>query len=531
MNFVEKDGLYLNIHARKSKKLLDIVKRKKAIYQANSNTYIIPYEKGCWKDFEELGYFIPEYLKEETTRHKYMLKKLDEITLPKNITNRLYPYQVEGIKMLEAGWSFLGDMQGLGKTPQSSRFLELHEEYKTNIVMCPGFLKEKWENELSIWTTKKTKILYGRKVEKLESGYTYIINYDILSYKLPSFKSLDIDCIIADEVHYCKSNQTKRTQAMNKLVKKCKRFIPMTGTPILNNPNEIYNVLNLLAPTQFYSKAVFEARYCKMEFKFGRNQFIDSKNEDELYRILKESILIRRDYDEVKHQFAGDYNVRINSTIVPLELDSYEEYISANRDLYSYIVKTDGVKKANRISEALGLHRPRILKEIIYKNKKEKIFKWVDEHLKHNQKICLFFMRTEHLNEFVERYGRNALKINGETKTENRFEMCNMFNQSRRLNVLCGNIKACGVGLDLIGSHDIAFVDFDWNFSNMEQVIKRADRFGQKEPVVNVYYFAGKNTIEDSYLMKKLDNKNNIAKQIIDGRELKSKERFKNSFK
>jgi len=532
MKFVERNGLYLDIYSRgKSKKFVELIKKYRAVYHSETNLYSIIYTVNCWIDFENMGFYVPEYIKLNVTKSQYMQDKLLKVVLPKNITKDLYPFQIEGVKMLEAGWNFLGDMQGLGKTPQACRFMELHKEYTTNIIICPGFLKEKWQDELHKWTTKKTKILYGREVEKLESGVTYIINYDILSYKLKSFDNLDLDCVSADEVHYCKSGQTQRTRAMNVLAKKAKTFIPITGTPILNNPDEIYNVLNIVAPTLFYSKSAFQNQYCIMEFKYGENRFVDSKNEDQLYRILKESILIRRNYEEVKYQFGDTYKVKIEQKIIPIKLDSYEEYNFADKDLYKYIEKNQGIARARKLASTINLHRPRILKEIIYENKKNFIFNWVDRHLEKGEKICLFFKRTAHLDEFVKKYGRQVLKINGETETEKRFEKSKMFNQSRRLNLICGNILACGVGLDLIGSHIICFVDFDWNFSNMEQVIKRADRFGQKNNVVYVYYFAGENTIEDSYLMSKLDKKNNISKKIIDGRRLKDNERFRNGFK
>jgi len=531
LKFVDRQGIFLVIYnVRKSKKFVELMTKNHAVLDKKTKLYKMKYYKRCWEQFEKIGYFVPEYVKKETTKELYLNDRLKKIRLPPNITRDLYPYQIEGIKMLEAGWTFLGDMQGLGKTPQSCRFLELHKEYKTNIVICPGFLKEKWGNEIKKWTTKKFKILYGWKVEKLENGYTYLINYDILAKKLPSFDSLDIDCIVVDEIHFCKNGDIGRTKAMNSLAKKCKRFIPVTGTPLLNNPLELYNALSIIAPTQFYQKQIFENNYCEFDYRFKIPRFIRPKNEKQLYEILKKTILIRRDYNEVKSQFAGTYDVKIESRIVSVQLDSYDEYDFANNNLFEYVVKKEGIKKAKKISSSLNMHKPRYLKEIIYENKKENIFKWVDKYLQKEQKICLFFMRTSHLNDFVKRYGRNALKINGETKTEDRFEMCNMFNQSRRLNVLCGNIKACGVGLDLIGSHTIAFVDFDNNFSNMEQVIKRADRFGQKSKIVNVYYFAGKDTIEDSYIMHKLDFKNNMAKNIIDGRSLRNEEKFQKSF-
>ena len=94
--------------------------------------------------------------------------------------------------------------------------------------------------------------------------------------------------------------------------------------------------------------------------------------------------------------------------------------------------------------------------------------------------------------------------------------------------VLCCNIKASGVGLDLIGCHYVGFVDLDDVWENMSQAISRFDRIGQKAPV-SVYYFVGLNTIEEYDILSKLDKKHDTAKRIIDGRELKQHERIRKS--
>jgi SWI/SNF-related matrix-associated actin-dependent regulator 1 of chromatin subfamily A len=323
-----------------------------------------------------------------------------------------------------------------------------------------------------------------------------------------------LDVVIADEFHLCKNDATIRTKAMRKLVANTKNFKALTGTPILNNPIDLYPVLNMVDPFHFYSRKLFEEQYCT---KY-QDRIVGAKNHDKLYRVLKRSIMIRRTFADVKDQIEG-YKTVVDQQVVPIKLSDYTEYTRAESDLESYVYETTG----KVYGEGLALQRQKILKDIIYKQKKEMIFQWLDNFLLENQKITLFFTRTEHLKEFANRY--DATIINGETPTNKRLQISKEFNTNNKL-VLCCNIKAAGVGLDLIGCHYAGFVDLDDVWENMSQAISRFDRIGQEFPVVSVYYFVGLQTIEHHVILKKLDTKHENAKRIIDGRGLHGNERI-----
>lgn len=471
------------------------------------------YDRTILSTLEKYGCAIPEYARWGVSLQVYMDKKYLESRVPKQIAKGLFPYQVEGVRKLMAGFGLLADVMGLGKTITAIGFLK-YEHKRRSIVICPAFLKEKWAYEIRKWSDFPVTTVYGTQSIDYTRRGVYVINYDILQYHQHSIQKRRIDVAIADEFHLCKNDGANRTRAVRLVAKNSTRFIALTGTPILNNAIDLYPALNLIDPFQFYSRTLFEQEYAVKRDK----RVVGTKNHDQLYSLLQKSIMIRRTYEEVRKQFG--YKTQVVQELIPIRLVSYEEYDKADRDINGYLYNTTG----KVYGESAIMQKPRVLKEIIYENKKGHIFDWLNNFLLEGEKITLFFTRTKHLKEFAERY--SAQTIFGETPTNKRLDIVNDFNVNNQL-VLCCNIKAAGVGLDIVGCHNVGFIDLDDVWENMNQAIKRFDRIGQVAPTVNVYYFLGLQTIEDSGIIKKLDNKHETAKKVIDGRELRRHERLK----
>lgn len=469
-----------------------------------SNLYITNYN-----DKESLFYECCRMIKEG-----YFFNKVVDI---KDMIKDKYVYDI----VVPQSHSFLANGVVSHNTVTSLRFLENHPEKKNNLVICPAYMKDKWGSEILKWTSRKIQIINGQDEIKLEQDKVYIINFDILQYHVKNLKKAKLGFIFVDEAHLCGATSNIRVKALNKINKKAERLIAISGTPLTNNSSDLFSVARLVAPLEFYDKRCFENTFCVMSEKF--NKPVGSKNDELLNYILKKGTLVRRLYKDVKGDFGDSYKTTVNSKIIRIDIINRLEYDEENRKL-TKIMKEDYVSAQNR------LQRPRILKDIIYEGKKQFIFDWVDKFLKSGRKICLFFMSTAHLEEFYKRYEKKAMMMNGKTPSKKRFLMSSEFNKNPKIKVFCGNIRACSTGIDLIGSYNVGFVDFDWNFGNMNQAYKRCDRFGQESPVINVYYFAGKNTVETTEFLDKIDKKNSNFANVIDGRRLLTEEKFSDNF-
>ena len=59
--------------------------------------------------------------------------------------------------------------------------------------------------------------------------------------------------VILDEAHFIKDYKTARYKSSEKIARKAKRLILLSGTPALSRPIELYSQISLIAPKLFRS--------------------------------------------------------------------------------------------------------------------------------------------------------------------------------------------------------------------------------------------------------------------------------------
>jgi len=97
---------------------------------------------------------------------------------------------------------------------------------------------------------KKKEIFPNRK-------QIYILSYDLAKNITIELNKKKFNIAIADEVHYLKSKDSKRSQILVPVLKECKRVILLSGTPILSRPFEIYCACHILRPDIFKNHREF----------------------------------------------------------------------------------------------------------------------------------------------------------------------------------------------------------------------------------------------------------------------------------
>jgi len=190
---------------------------------------------------------------------------------------KMFPFQVEGVCGIEhsGGRVLLADEMGLGKTCQSLVWLAHKPDAWPVLIVCPASLKLNWLYEARKWlgdfpeieilsgTPRKLDIQQPKRLARIR-----IINYDILSKwqkYLVGFRT-----VVLDECHYIKSSKAARSKAAVAVAERCRYFIGITGTPILNRPIEMFNALNLIDPRTFGSWWDYAKHYCGMKkTRFG----------------------------------------------------------------------------------------------------------------------------------------------------------------------------------------------------------------------------------------------------------------------
>ena len=223
------------------------------------------------------------------------------------------PFQKAGIAFATSHPNVLiADEMGLGKTIQAIGTVNADTSIRTVVVVVPASLKINWKREIQKWSTRPTEVVVGngtvyqwdQMFPVHDSVEWLVVNYDVIERWRPVIDSIDLDCLVLDEVHYVKTPKAKRTIAVlgkwdrdqSKTVKpiRARRRLALTGTPILNRPVELWGIAHALAPETFSSWRSYVYRYCAaQETRFGFD-VSGASNLDELQDRLRSTIMVRR---------------------------------------------------------------------------------------------------------------------------------------------------------------------------------------------------------------------------------------------
>lgn len=448
-------------------------------------------------------------------------KKVEDVTITKKDLDipGLYPFQLEGVKFLEArnGNGLIGDEMGLGKTIQTLGWLKLHPEARPAVIVVPASLKINWQREAEKWVGKDCKltILSGRAPDKkaLKGSEIFIINYDILMYWVDTLKTILPKVMVCDEAHYCKDSGAKRTKAVKELGKAVEHTIFLTGTPIINRPVEFFTILNMLAPTEFNSWKRYTQRYCDAKHNGFGWDVSGASNTAELFEKVNNKIMVRRKKEDVLKDLPTKQRF-----VVPLEITNRKIYNSADNDLVSWIKETFGNRKASAAEQAEALARFSYLKQLAADGKREFIISWVKNCLDANGKLVLFAVHHTMIDFLVEELRHyNPAVVDGRVSIEKRQDEVDRFQNDPNCRIFIGNIKAAGVGLTLTAASNSVFVELGWTPGEHSQAEDRIHRIGQDNKVF-AYYLIAANTIEEE-IAQLLDSKMDVLTKVLDGKE------------
>eukprot|EP01117_Protostelium_nocturnum_P009544 TRINITY_DN3404_c2_g1_i1.p1 TRINITY_DN3404_c2_g1~~TRINITY_DN3404_c2_g1_i1.p1 ORF type:complete len:948 (+),score=423.18 TRINITY_DN3404_c2_g1_i1:53-2845(+) len=208
-----------------------------------------------------------------------ILKKLNGIGTekngiqqPKSLTRKLKSYQIVGLNWLaliheQKLNGILADEMGLGKTIQTISLLAYLRTLGIkgpHIIIVPASTLMNWKRELSEWCPAISVLVYhGSQKERQEMREewrnndddekvdVFVTTYNVIenSHDLSFLKKVGFYYCILDEAHSIKNAKSLRYKKINKI--KSKHRLLLTGTPLQNNLQELWALLNFLMPHMF----------------------------------------------------------------------------------------------------------------------------------------------------------------------------------------------------------------------------------------------------------------------------------------
>jgi SWI/SNF-related matrix-associated actin-dependent regulator 1 of chromatin subfamily A len=456
-----------------------------------------------------------------------------DLPCPEGLAYR--PFQKAGIAYaMSRERTLIADEMGLGKTIQAIGVINACPDIQRVLVICPASVKINWQRELEKWLIwpARVAICYGNKPYPQDSDIL-IANYDIVHRYKEQFRAKPWDLLIVDECQYLQSGSRSRrgryilggaAYATNAFGKKEKidesTEIPsklstfLSGTPIRNRPANFYPILRYLDPARWYNFMGFAKRFCdahqeEIYIKGGKGQtkwvwdFKGASHLDELQRILRETIMIRRLKADVEKELppktrqmivldpTSEQKALLKQEAVLFEphrerrerLEIERDYAEAREDKEAY---ARAVSELRSLDNVLFEEMSAIRRELGI-SKIASIIEHVTDCLESVEKVTVWVHHHEVANQLVEAFQEyGSVILTGQQTPKQKQAAVDAF-QDGAARVFVGSILAAGVGINLFSSSLAVFGEQDWVPGNMEQAADRLHRIGQKNNVLCQY--------------------------------------------
>lgn len=439
-----------------------------------------------------------------------------------------YQHQVDGIRTLARMGNFiLADEMGLGKSLQALTVFAIDVERgaaKRCLVVAPITLKWNWQQEIEKHTSFRSVVLHGTPKQRLvqldefigTKAHILIVNYEQVGSHLEDLNGIGFDVAIYDEAHALKNPKAKRTKFCQGI--QAKRHFLLTGSPLLNQVDELWSLLYRVDPVNFDNYWKFKARYCVFG-GFNNKQIVGIKNEAELREALQ-SRMVRRLKNEVLGLPEKQY-IKVWCGLTPEQKELYREVREEMK--LTLPADPDPVEIENGLTKFLRL------KQICgttacfdgMPDKSDKLDIAIDklgELFENGHKVVVFtqFRGVLHaLNERLRAKGMPYIDLHGGIPQSERQERINTWSAHKGPAALTAMLQVASVGLNMTASRHVFFLDKLWVPKLNEQAEDRCHRIGASmtQPV-QIYEFITRKTVEErveSLLRRKVKIFNTIV--------------------
>jgi SWI/SNF-related matrix-associated actin-dependent regulator 1 of chromatin subfamily A len=435
----------------------------------------------------------------------------------------LYNFQKQGVRCIThfQGNALLGDEMGLGKTVQAIDWLSKNKSASPALVVCPATAKYVWADTASKHKQMTSLILNGQtpklSLDNLQeyNPDLYIINYSIFTYWDKLLQKLKLKTLFLDECQKIKNRKAQRTRAIRKFVDRIKftYVIPISGTPLVNKPIELFTALNLVRPDIFSNWWKFAHRYCNPKLTPWGWDFSGASHTKELHELFHQYVGIRRRKKDV----LSDLPPKIRH-IIQLDITNRNEYEKASGKDFLKWLKKKSPARARKAAKAKHLVQISYLRNLAAQGKLKAVKQWIRDYQEAtSDKLILFGIHHSVLRELYTQYRDTSVIIDGKVSAKAREHAAKRFQNDKDIQFFFGGIISAGTCITLTKAHNLAFLELDFVPGNHLQAEDRPHRISQTH-CVNIYYLIARDTIEVK-LCQLIHKKQKIITAILDGEE------------
>lgn len=553
-------------------------------------------------------------------RLKREAEEFDKITQHYQWREFAFNHQIDGARRLaSAHRGILGDKRGLGKSLTSLIWLDMVGAKKV-FIFAPKDVLHNFKREIEHWTPHRHVAVLGGMPKlqrdfflsllKNEPQWLLLCNYEAWrkdSELIENLKDMQADAIIIDEAHNIKEKKTSAYKGIRDIIyatnqcnvcggdveyftheitgtrrQRCanclrepenfkdfcsvKYVLPMTGTAILNRPQDMWTLLHLVDRELFPSESAFLQDYCETDLYTGRWKF-RSGGEERLIKRLG-SRYIKRDKNSAgvkfKKQQRVEHRFEFDKALYPDQWRVMEEIKNFGAIKMAEDVKLDVIgilpellRRRQAITWPQGIKiweyddagnkTGRVLYEapVTESIKMDKAMEIAMEIIEEEEdRLVMFSQFKEALKELERRFkelGISVIRYDGDTSDAKAQEAQLDFDGKTAANhplgtpcntsckgwdaelglgcagykyqVIVAHYKKGGVGLNLNAARQMIILDREWNPGKEDQAMGRIDRLdNMQDSIVHTLHVEG--TI-DNFMDGLIDEK----AKVIDGFE------------
>lgn len=441
---------------------------------------------------------------------------------------RAFEYQKDGVRDMEdflrmGRGVLLADDMGLGKTLEVLWCLRRQKVRKMfpALVVCPANVKYGWEHMALEHTNLRAQVLEGRTptnggLVTAQRPKLTVINPDILPSWLSHLREVGYRTLILDECQYFGNPAAKRTKAAIDLSRNVASVMALSGTPLLNNPGELWPSLYMVRPDRFRSLFAFAEEFCRPKREFGRWTYKGARNLDRLHALLRRTCMVRRLKEDVLDDLPDKVRV-----VVPMDLSDRFEYNHAATDFVGWLRKhyRDNRGRVQRAARAIAVTRVGYLVRLAAKLKARSVVEWANRFLEERptDKLVLFGVHRKMLRVLERRVHAKHVTVDGSVVGRRRKLAVDQFRKDPATRLFIGNVRAAGVGVDGLqeACQNLAFAELWWVPGVHTQAEDRIYRIGQRG-VAWINYLVAGGTIEE-HLCRIIQEKQRTIHATLDG--------------
>ncbi|KAF8461898.1 SNF2 family N-terminal domain-containing protein [Kalaharituber pfeilii] len=485
-----------------------------------------------WEDFRAAyddyihGFYIhlPKGMQKKIEKVRTQnFEQLERKKQPKYIVGgTLMDYQKEGMNWLYYKWwkgenAILADEMGLGKTIQIISFLSLlHQEHKIwpFLIVVPHSTVPNWKREIRLWNPSLRVVAYfgSKEARKLSRHYEMFhpggrdlkCHIVVTSYTTPIddmniLKAIPWEGLIVDEGQRLKNDGSLLYKALSTF--NIRHKVLLTGTPLQNNPRELFNLLQFLDPK--------DMKASDLEEKFG---VLTKENVPELHALIRPYFL-RRTKAQVLTMLPPMAEIIVPVTMTKLQKKLYKSILAKDAALIKAILSKGGnLKNTERakLGNILMQLRKCLCHPFIYS---DDIEEKVDDEEISQKNLVEASAKLELLNLMLPKLKERGHRVlifsqflgmldvaRWAVSSQEKQKRIDAYNApNSELFAFLLSTRAGGVGINLATADTVIILDPDFNPHQDLQALSRAHRIGQKKKVL-VFHLMTRDTAEEKII-------------------------------